>query len=211
MSSIERTYGALERPLDGSKRAFSRASRGGGRTTTPVAPGAPKRRGAVGDGVWAPVLLKALGIGAGMLALAAIGASSIARGSGVAAPKASAPAAPISTAGLAAGAALGAGNEPPSRAKGAQTGGTPEQATPDAGAPDAPSGITADGKVILNRANADELRTLPGIGKKRALAIVELRTRLGGRFKRTSDLLRLKGIGPKGLRKIQARAVLDAP
>ena len=51
----------------------------------------------------------------------------------------------------------------------------------------APSdGLTADGKVVLNRAGVDELRRIPGVGPKRAQAIVELRTKLGGRFKRLS-------------------------
>jgi DNA uptake protein ComE-like DNA-binding protein len=36
---------------------------------------------------------------------------------------------------------------------------------------------------------------LPSVGPKRALAILELRRRLG-HFRRPSDLLRVKGIGP---------------
>ena len=81
-------------------------------------------------------------------------------------------------------------------------------APPDAGPPKE-SAITEDGKVILNRAGLDDLQKLPGIGEKRAQAILDLRHKLGGRFKRISDLLRLKGIGPKGLKKIEAKAVLD--
>lgn len=73
-----------------------------------------------------------------------------------------------------------------------------------------PVGITADGKVILNTADVGELTRLPGIGQKRAEKIVELRTRLK-RFKKVTDLLRVKGIGPKSLRKMLPHLVLDAP
>jgi competence protein ComEA len=76
------------------------------------------------------------------------------------------------------------------------------------GAP--PAGITADGKVILNLASADELTKLPGVGMKRAIAIVALRTKLK-RFKNATDLLRVKGIGPRGLQRMLPHLVLDAP
>ncbi|MES1183140.1 MAG: helix-hairpin-helix domain-containing protein [Myxococcales bacterium] len=74
----------------------------------------------------------------------------------------------------------------------------------------APAGITADGKVILNLASADELTKLPGVGMKRATAIVALRTKLK-RFKHPSDLLRVKGIGPRGLQRMLPHLVLDPP
>jgi competence protein ComEA len=73
-----------------------------------------------------------------------------------------------------------------------------------------PAGITADGKVILNLASADELTKLPGVGMKRATAIVALRTKLK-RFKHPSDLLRVKGIGPRGLQRMLPHLVLDPP
>jgi competence protein ComEA len=76
-----------------------------------------------------------------------------------------------------------------------------------AGAGDA---FTADGKLILNRADADDLQKLPGIGKKRAEAIVALRQRLG-RFRRVLDLLRIRGIGPRSLRRLRKLVVVDAP
>ncbi len=65
-------------------------------------------------------------------------------------------------------------------------------------------GLTADGKVILNLATITDLRKLPGIGQKRAQAILDLRQKLGGRFRKVTDLLRVKGIGGKRL--AQARA-----
>jgi competence protein ComEA len=82
----------------------------------------------------------------------------------------------------------------------------PPEATPVA--PD--TGVTADGRVILNRASADELTKLPGVGRKRADAIVALRTKLK-RFRQVTDLLRVKGIGPRGLKRMLPHLVLDAP
>jgi competence protein ComEA len=72
------------------------------------------------------------------------------------------------------------------------------------------AGVTADGRVILNRASADELTKLPGVGRKRAEAIIALRTKLK-RFRQPSDLLRVKGIGPRGLKRMLPHLVLDAP
>jgi competence protein ComEA len=183
------------------------------------------------ESVWAPIALKALGVFAGMLALAGVGASSLARGAGV--PVAVGSGAPgvamaaglgvlgkiepgrtgATGAGAARGAGSGSGSGPGSGVDASADAGVDAGADADAGvdAGAATGGVTADGKVILNRAGIDELCRLPGIGPKRAQAIVELRTKLGGRFKRIADLLRLKGIGPKGLRKIEATAVLDAP
>jgi competence protein ComEA len=72
----------------------------------------------------------------------------------------------------------------------------------------APVGVTAEGKVILNAASAEELTRLPGVGMKRAQAIVLLRTKLK-RFKHPSDLLRVKGIGSRGLSRMLPHLVLD--
>lgn len=76
--------------------------------------------------------------------------------------------------------------------------------------PPGPAGITADGKVILNVASAEELTRLPGVGAKRAEAIVALRSKLK-RFRQVTDLLRVKGIGPRGLKRMLPHLVLDAP
>ncbi|MFC1641811.1 ComEA family DNA-binding protein [Myxococcota bacterium] len=75
---------------------------------------------------------------------------------------------------------------------------------------DTSPGLTADGKVILNRAAASDLTRLPGIGPKRAEAILALRARLG-RFSRTTDLLRVRGIGAKRLRRISPLVIVDIP
>jgi competence ComEA-like helix-hairpin-helix protein len=73
-----------------------------------------------------------------------------------------------------------------------------------------PSGVTADGRVILNEANAEEMTRLPSVGPARAAAIVKLREQLG-RFKKVSDLLRVRGIGWKTLKKMEEKVILDRP
>lgn len=74
---------------------------------------------------------------------------------------------------------------------------------------------TADDPVYINDARVEELRRLPGVGPKRATAIVELRQRMG-KFRRVEDLLRVKGVGRATLRKwrplvrLDPRAIPDA-
>jgi competence protein ComEA len=87
----------------------------------------------------------------------------------------------------------------------AASGAAPVEPAPGGGA----AGVTADGRVILNAASVDELTKLPGVGMKRAQAIVALRTKLK-RFKHPTDLLRVKGIGPRGLQRMLPHLVLDA-
>lgn len=69
---------------------------------------------------------------------------------------------------------------------------------------------TEDGRIILNLAASVDLQQLPGIGPKRADAILALRTRLK-RFRKNTDLLRVRGIGPKLLARMQPSFVLDPP
>jgi competence protein ComEA len=220
-----------ERETSGDVIGTSAVLRGGSRKT-------PVARGSIGEeakrasrwtrfrtlkeSVWAPVALKALGIFAGMLALAGVGASSLARGAGVPVSAGSSVPRVAMAAGLgvlgkveparaAVRTASGVSADAARMAEPAVDAGPGTAAGADAGAVVPATGVTADGKVILNRASVDELCQLPGVGPKRAQAIVELRTKLGGRFKRMTDLLRLKGVGPKSLKKIEAKAVLDAP
>ena len=84
--------------------------------------------------------------------------------------------------------------------------------TAAAGAPPlaAASAVLADGRIVLNAASAEELTKLPGVGMKRAEAIVALRTKLK-RFRQATDLLRVKGIGPRGLKRMLPHLVLDPP
>ncbi len=48
--------------------------------------------------------------------------------------------------------------------------------------------------IDINNADAEELSTLPGIGDKLALQIINYRN-LHGKFKRTDELMEIKGIG----------------
>jgi len=64
--------------------------------------------------------------------------------------------------------------------------------------------------VYLNHASVDELRRLPGVGPKRAEAILVLRQRLG-RFQRVEDLLRVKGVGRGAVKKWRPLVRLDTP
>lgn len=72
-----------------------------------------------------------------------------------------------------------------------------------------PRATVAD-PVYVNQASIDELRRLPGVGPKRAEAILALRRRVG-RFQRVEDLLRVKGVGRSTLRKWRPLVRLDAP
>jgi len=71
-------------------------------------------------------------------------------------------------------------------------------------------GLLPDGRVVLNAATETELTKLPGIGPSRAQAILALRQRLK-RFRAVEDLLRVKGIGRKMLRRLRPNVVLDRP
>ncbi|MCM3267231.1 ComEA family DNA-binding protein [Paenibacillus elgii] len=68
---------------------------------------------------------------------------------------------------------------------------------------------SASGKINLNTATAKQLDELPGIGASRAEAIVELRKKLGGSFKSVDQLLEVKGIGEKMLKKIKPLVTLE--
>jgi competence protein ComEA len=178
------------------------------------------------ESVWLEPGLRLLGVFAGLTALSGIGivATTYAK-PGLELPAASAPlAAALGTSWLKPSAEVSArsghdrelaasASGPKTSASAAATAPPAPQSTAVAeeqGQPSRGSGITADGKVILNLASAEELRKLPGVGPKRAEAIVALRTKLK-RFRAVTDLLRVKGIGPKGLKKMLPHLVLDAP
>jgi competence protein ComEA len=209
------TPSALGRAHAESTQVSSSSFEGGGRDAAPASePRRLARFARLRDSVWAPVALKFLGVGLGMLALSGIGAWSIlspARGVDLSRAESSLQKDIL-------GAWL-AGSQAPPAAPGAQRAAPSpaHSAEPeplrDAGSDAAPkggSGLTADGKVILNLASVDELTRLPGVGTKRAQRIVELRDKLG-RFKKLTDLLRVKGIGAKGLRRMLPHLVLDPP
>jgi competence protein ComEA len=85
----------------------------------------------------------------------------------------------------------------------------PSPAPEPAPAPAAHTQATTDDPVILNTATVDDLRRLPGIGEKRANAILVLRSRLGGHFRAIEDLLKVKGIGRATLRRLRPLVRLD--
>jgi competence protein ComEA len=90
-----------------------------------------------------------------------------------------------------------------------QTDGDPSAVAPEAGDGGAPTpGVAADGKVILNLATEEDLKRLPGIGRSRAQAILALRERLK-KFSRVEDLLKVKGIGRKGLARLRPLIRVD--
>jgi competence protein ComEA len=74
-----------------------------------------------------------------------------------------------------------------------------------------PPRATPESPVILNTATADDLVRLPGVGPKRAQAILELRSRLGGRFRTVDDLRRVKGVGRAMMKRLRPLVRLDAP
>lgn len=156
---------------------------------------------------WRPLLLRTV-IGAfAVLGLSGIGASSMLFGlDGAHASPPVSHSAPAVSAGL-----------EPAQVRSAQGGNSGSQASV-AGSANASASLaegicsarTNDGRIVLNLANVEDLRKLPGIGPKRAEAILALRAKLK-RFKRTADLLRVRGIGPRSLARMQSMVVLDPP
>jgi competence ComEA-like helix-hairpin-helix protein len=71
------------------------------------------------------------------------------------------------------------------------------------GAASAAVDAAAPALIDLNRAGVDELTSLPGIGQKRAEAILAFRDSHGG-FQNVAQLLKIKGIGRAMLRKLRA-------
>jgi len=66
------------------------------------------------------------------------------------------------------------------------------------------------GKVDINTASVAELDTLPGIGPAIAARIIDFRTR-NGPFRRSEDLLNVRGIGEKKFLKLKGRIVISLP
>jgi competence protein ComEA len=73
-----------------------------------------------------------------------------------------------------------------------------------AASPFARKSETPVGPIDINRATAEQLDALPGIGKVLARRIVEEREKRP--FEKVDDLRRVKGIGPKTLEKVRALA-----
>jgi len=63
------------------------------------------------------------------------------------------------------------------------------------------------GKVDINQATVQELAKLPGLGKKKAEAIIAYRSEKGN-FSSVEDLLKIQGIGKKTLEKIRGSLIV---
>jgi competence protein ComEA len=70
---------------------------------------------------------------------------------------------------------------------------------------------TPEDPVFLNEAALQDLERLPGVGQKRATAILALRARLGGRFHQVEDLMKVKGFGVKAMKRLRPLVRLDRP
>jgi comEA protein len=63
--------------------------------------------------------------------------------------------------------------------------------------------------IDINRATAEELQRLPGVGPRISQRIVDEREK--GRFKSVEDLRRVSGIGPKILERLRPYVTVDSP
>lgn len=164
---------------------------------------------AVRASIWAGLLARAGAAALGVVLLAWVGTSF-----GAASPNASAasPASPPSppVASLTAPAAAAPAPSAPAASAPAASAAVTQPPSPAASGSTVPRRATAEAPVILNTAGAEELRRLPGVGDKRADAILALRKRLG-RFSRIEDLLRVKGVGRATLKKWRPLVRLDPP
>ncbi|KUP23811.1 helix-hairpin-helix domain-containing protein [Paenibacillus sp. DMB5] len=120
-----------------------------------------------------------------------------------------------------AGAEIAGSNSPGAEAnseavKGSDAAGTGAEGNAGGGGTDA-AGITgaagntaaaADGRVNVNTADAAALMDLPGIGEKKAQAIIDYRSSKGA-FRSLADLGKVKGIGPKMLEKLEGLVIFN--
>jgi competence protein ComEA len=67
---------------------------------------------------------------------------------------------------------------------------------------------TATGVVNLNTADAPQLELLPRVGAKAAQRIIDYRKEHGN-FKKTSDLMQVKGFGEKSFERLSAFVTVD--
>jgi comEA protein len=67
-------------------------------------------------------------------------------------------------------------------------------ATPATSGKGAESIVRLSGVVNLNTADVEQLQMLPGVGEKRAAAIIEIRSNKGG-FKKVEEIVEVKGVG----------------
>ncbi len=77
----------------------------------------------------------------------------------------------------------------------------------EAASPTGKAGATEIAPVDINRATAEELTTIPGIGPATAARVIAFRDEHGP-FKRTEDLLKIRGIGEKSFQKLRPYLVI---
>ena len=68
----------------------------------------------------------------------------------------------------------------------------------------------AEEKININTASLEELQKLPRIGEKVAQRIIDFR-KANGKFKKITDLLKVKGIGEKIFDSIKDRITVENP
>lgn len=68
--------------------------------------------------------------------------------------------------------------------------------------------VGKEGKVNINTATVEELKTLKGIGEKKAEAIIEYRKK-NGSFKNKEELMKVRGIGKKLYESFQERVIVQ--
>jgi competence protein ComEA len=156
---------------------------------------------------WGSVLGRVLLAALGLVLLGAIGRSALARN--ILSPEVPAPV----VAAVAAAAAGRGTDTPPSATPAVESPPAPPAAPPPAAAASVAAArgrATPDDPVYLNQATLSDLHRLPGVGPKRAEAILSLRNRLG-HFRQIEDLLKVKGIGRSSLKKLRPLVRLDPP
>jgi len=169
---------------------------------------------------WGAVVGRVVLAGLGLALLGAIGRSALARNvlsseptaspdAGMPviaapplAPQASAPSASPATLANVVAPSPAAPAEPPAATSTAESSSAPTATSRGRATPEDP--------VYLNQATIADLHRLPGVGPKRAEAILALRTKLG-HFRQIEDLLKVKGIGRSSLRKLRPLVRLDPP
>ncbi len=73
-----------------------------------------------------------------------------------------------------------------------------------------PAAAAVAAPINLNTATATQLEGLPGVGLKMAERIVEYRQKNGG-FKKTEDLMNVRGVGEKNFLKLKAMITVGPP
>ncbi len=187
-----------------SKPLLNHAREDGSQNKGPLDPAMTASNAAKPVTVWKPVIIRVVLGGIALLGLAGVGAASMLAGlDGARANPPSLSATPAGSSDAPGAPALGSASAP-----------LPAASVPTATVALAPNACTAartpDGKVILNLATLDDLRTLPSIGPKRAQSILSLRDKLK-RFHRIQELRRVRGIGAKTLQKLAPKMLIDPP